>query len=125
MVDYDWRCHSCKALNRAGTETCHACGCPALASARDIEAAKTGEKPEPFPTRKEAKVLMRAQMAVLPWGKKPLAYVLRGLNYLGWAVFGIGLWNLAADGMLIGLAIVVIASLLFALLTWSHEPRQG
>lgn len=125
MPDYDWRCHNCKALNRAGEETCHACAFPAVASARDIEAARTGETPQPFPNRKEAKAFMRAQIAALPWWKKPLACVLRGLNYLGWAVFGIGLFKLAADGVLIGLAIVLIASSLSALLTRGHEPRQG
>ncbi len=41
MPPYNWTCHSCEAVNAPALDVCSACGFPALAQGRDIEAAKS------------------------------------------------------------------------------------
>jgi hypothetical protein len=124
MPSYNWVCHVCKLPNHAGVEICGACGFAAVASAVEIDAAIGGQKPETRPSREESTRQLRAQIAALPAWKKPIAYCLRGLMYLGWLIIWSGVFGLAADAMLIGVAVIVVAALLFAWLTLHHDPSS-
>jgi hypothetical protein len=44
MPDYNWVCHVCEAVNPKGTETCAACGKPAVMSANEINPPKPDQK---------------------------------------------------------------------------------
>lgn len=89
MPSYDWICHVCKAPNSAGADICQACGFSAIADSRDIEAAVTGIKKEPMPSRKELEKARREEIAALPLWKKPFAYVLYGVQALGALIFAL------------------------------------
>lgn len=116
MPHYVWVCHSCHATNPAGSEICGACGCPAIASAADIEEAKTGVKRPPRLSRKEWQALRRAEISALPFWKKPAAYALQAMRVVG-AVFVLnGIFSLSLSAGLIGVGIIVIAEFLFSLL---------
>lgn len=112
MPSYDWRCHACNVQNRREADSCHTCGCPAVASGPEIDAAISGRTTKPSPSRGEAEKILRDRIVALPLWKKAVAYVLRGVAAAGRIIFGAGLFSLAADGMMSGLVIVVVASLL-------------
>ncbi len=124
MPTYNWVCHVCKVPNRAGLESCAACGFPAVASGVEIDAAISGQKPEMPLGREKRERQLRARIAALPSWKKPVAYGLRGLQYVGWLIVGIGVFSLAADTMLVGFAFAVVAALLVTLLTWRDDPNS-
>ena len=42
MPPYSWNCHACEKANSPSSEICQYCGCPALASAVQVEFHKTG-----------------------------------------------------------------------------------
>jgi len=116
MPHYAWVCHSCQVINPAGSETCSTCCCPALASASEIEEAKTGVKQPPRLSRKQWQAQRRAEIAALPFWKKPAAYALQAMRVVG-AVFvlsGIFDWSLGTG--LIGFGIILVAEILFSLL---------
>ena len=124
MPSYDWVCHLCKAPNSAGADICQSCGFSAIAGCRDIEAAVTGVKREPTPSRKELENARREEIAALPLWKKPFAYVLRGLQTLGALIFAINLWSLAWDGIAIGLATIAVAEVFHQLLVRGLSDNQ-
>lgn len=116
MPNYDWVCHSCHATNSTGSEACGACGCPALASVADIKEAKTGVKQQPRLSRKQWQVLRSAEIAALPFWKRPVAYALQAIRIVG-AVFILGgIVDFSLGAGLIGLGIVLFAEVLFSLL---------
>lgn len=116
MPHYDWVCHSCHATNPTGSEACGACGCPALARVADIEEAKTGVKHQPRLSRKQWHALRRAEIAALPFWKKPVAYALQAIRVVG-AVFILGgIFDFSLSASLIGLGIVLVSEILFSLL---------
>lgn len=116
MPHYAWVCHSCHATNSAGLEACGTCGCPAVASAADIEEAKTGVKRPPRLSRKEWQALRRAEITALPFWKKPAAYALQAMRLVG-AVFVLsGIFDLSLRAGLVGFGVILVAELLFGLL---------
>lgn len=116
MPHYAWVCHSCHATNPAGLEACGTCGCPAVASAADIEEAKTGVKRPPRLSRKEWQALRRAEITALPFWKKPAAYALQAMRLVG-AVFVLsGIFDLSLRAGLVGFGVILVAELLFGLL---------
>ena len=116
MPHYVWVCHACHAANPAESEICGACGCPATASAADIEEAKTGVKRPPRLSRKEWQALRRVEIAALPFWKKPAAYALQAMRVVG-AVFVLsGIFSLSLGAGLLGVGIVVATESLFSLL---------
>jgi hypothetical protein len=117
MPTYNWLCHVCKTSNRAGVETCQACGFAAVASGVDIEAATNGRTTNALPTRNELEEIGRKEFADLPLWKKAIARILRGLQIVGSVIFAINLFGLAWDGMLFGLAILVVTEILYQMLT--------
>lgn len=116
MPLYAWVCHSCHATNPAGSEACGACGCPAVASVADIEEAKTGVKQPPRLSRKQWHALRRAEIAVLPFWKKPAAYALQAMRVVGAVFILSGIFDFSLSASLIGLGIVLVAEVLFSLL---------
>ena len=107
MPDYAWICHSCKNSNAAGTETCRACGFSSVASAADIEEAATNSARPPRQNRKAFLKARRAELAALPLWKKPLAYVLLGLQLAGGVTVWAGIFDLSL--LLIGLGLLIAA----------------
>jgi len=116
MPQYDWVCHSCNTTNPTGSEACGTCGCPALASVADIEEAKTGVKQKPPISRKQWQVLRHAEIAALPFWKKPVAYALQAIRVVGAVFFLGGIFNFSLSTGLIGLGIVFFSEVLFSLL---------
>lgn len=116
MPLYAWICHSCNTTNPTGSEACRACECPAVASVADIEEAKSGVKQKPRLSRKQWQALRRAEIAALPFWKKPAAYALQAMRVVG-AVFILGgIFDFTLGAGLIGLGIVLVAEVLFSLL---------
>jgi hypothetical protein len=116
MPRYAWVCHSCHATNPAASEACSSCGFPAVASLADIEEAKAGVKRPPRLSRKEWEAIRRAEIAALPFWKKPLAYALQALRVIGAVFLLSAIFDLSLRTALIGLAIVLVAEVLFSLL---------
>ena len=54
-------------------------------------------------------------MAVLPLWKKPIAYMLRMVQFLGGVALWTGIFSLAGSGFLLGIALIVLAELLYQL----------
>lgn len=116
MPHYAWVCHSCHATNPAGSEACGACEYPAVASAADIKDANAGVKRPPRLSRKEWQTLRHAEIAALPFWKKPAAYALQAMRVVG-AVFVLGgIFDLSLRAGLIGLGVILVAEVLFSLL---------
>lgn len=124
MTEYAWVCHSCKAVNIPGESACRACGYPAEATGAEIEEAVTGIKQAPALSRKELQRQRRAEFAALPLSKKPFAYFLRLLQIIGSLVFGLGIFNLALQQVLIGLALAIAAEVLFQILRGKSDGQQ-
>lgn len=116
MPHFDWVCHSCHATNPTVSEACGACGCPALASVADIEEAKTGVKQQPRLSRKQWQALRRAEIAALPFWKKPFAYALQAIRVVGAAFILGGIFDFSLSTGLIGLGIVLVSEISFSLL---------
>lgn len=116
MPDYTWVCHSCKVSNSLGTQVCQACGFPTEASADQIDEAVTGIKRQPRQSWKEWIVARRQEIAALPWWKKVFAYVLRAIQFVGALVLWLGIFNLSVQAAVFGLAMGMIAEVLFQLL---------
>ena len=124
MPDYAWICHSCKASNRPGLENCSACGFPAVATGAEIEEAITGIPSQPVLSRKELIKQRHAEMAALALWKKPIAYLFRGIAFVGGIVFAWGILDLRGADVLLGLAVMFVAEALFQLLKGhSRESR--
>jgi hypothetical protein len=47
MPAYNWRCSACSASNSAGMNACAHCGCPAVATSRQIDQARASFGPAP------------------------------------------------------------------------------
>ena len=124
MPDYTWVCHSCKVSNRPGTQVCQACGFPAEASADKIDEAVTGIKRQPRQSRKEWIVARRQEIAALPWWKKVFAYVLRAIQFVGALVIWLGIFNLSVQAAVFGLAMGMIAEVLFQLLKGKPNAQE-
>jgi len=116
MPGYTWVCHSCKETNGPGSQACQACGFPAAATAAEIEAAATGIKRPPRPSRKELLRARREEIAALPFWKKPFAYVLRTVQLVGAVIFWVAAFSLSIRGVALGVALALIAELIFQLL---------
>lgn len=123
MPDYAWICHSCKASNPSGVDVCTSCGFQAIATGAEIEEAVTGIPRPPTLSRKELLKERRSEMAALPLWKKPIAYLLRGVQIIGSLIFGVGLFELSGIEMLFGLAIAFVAEALYQLLKGRFEQR--
>lgn len=113
MPDYIWICHACKKSNPSGTEVCGSCGFPAVASAVEIEEAVTGIKRPPRLSRKEWQAARHSDIASLPLWKKPLAYGLQLVRFIGGFVIVTGIFSLSIRSLVGGVAIIVVAELLF------------
>lgn len=124
MHDYAWVCHSCKAVNDPGDIACRACGFPAEATGGQIQEAVTGIKQPPPLSRKELRRQQRAQLAALPLWKKPFAYFLRIVEFIGGLTLWLGVFNLAMRQVLVGLALAVVAEVLFQLLKGKSDGQQ-
>lgn len=116
MPRYSWVCHSCHATNPAASEACGVCGCPAVASAADIEEAKSCVKRPPRLSRKQWQALRRAEITALPFWKKPVAYVLQAMGVIGAVFILSGIFELSLRAGLIGFVIILVAEVLFSLL---------
>lgn len=116
VPNYPWICHSCKALNRPGQEVCTTCGFNAVATGVEIEEAVTGITHKPAPSRKELLKEKRAEIAALPFWKKPIAYLLRGVQFVGSLFFVFGIFDLSGTQILVGLGLASFAEFLFQLL---------
>lgn len=103
MPNYPWICHACKALNCPGQEVCTTCGFSAVATGAQIEEAVTGIPHTPAPSRKELLKERRAAIAALPLWKKPIAYFLRGVQFVGSLFFVFGIFDLSGTRILVGL----------------------
>lgn len=123
MPDYAWICHSCKASNPSGFDVCTSCGFQAIATGAEIEEAVTGIPHSPSLSRKELLKERRLEMAALPLWKKPIAYLLRGVQIFGSLIFGVGLFELSGIGMLMGLAVTFVAETLYQLLNGRFKYR--
>lgn len=130
MPDYAWICHSCRKCNTAGTETCRACGFSSVASSADIGEAGTNSARPPRQNWKAFSKARRTELAALPLWKKPLAYLLLGLQLAGGVTVWAGIFNLSL--LLIGLGLVIAAGggLLLELLkgrpyAWETSMRTG
>jgi hypothetical protein len=55
MPSYVWSCHACATPNAPSDDGCVNCGCPALASARDITVARARREP-PQPASSESEL---------------------------------------------------------------------
>jgi len=116
MPDYAWVCHKCQATNIAGTVSCEHCGFQALASGVEIDAARTGiELPQPQ-SRKAFLKARREELAALPLWKKPFAYALRFLQFIGGIVVWLAIFDLSLYGALVGVAVAITSELAFQLL---------
>lgn len=116
MPDYTWVCHSCKATNQPDEEICRRCGFPAVATGSEIDEAVTGVKRQPELSRKELQRQRRAEIAALPIWKKPFAYALRAVQFVGGLVFFSGIFDLSGSEILLGLASGVAAEVSYQLL---------
>lgn len=125
MGDYAWVCHSCKAVNAPGELACRACGFPAVATGAQIEEAVTGIKQPPRLNRKELQRQRRAELAGLPLHKKPFAYFLRVVQFIGGVILWIGIFNLAAGEVLMGIALAVVAELMYQLLKGKSDGQPS
>ena len=121
MPTYHWTCHVCKASNAPGISICQACGFPAVASGRDIEAATTGKKIETLLTKKELKRARREELAALSNWKKPIAVALWGIQFIG----ALTCWlTLSLPGIATGIALIVVAEVSYQALVGEFRGRQ-
>jgi len=116
MPDYAWTCHSCKASNRPGLENCYACGFQAVATGAEIEEAITGIPRQTVLSRKELIKQRRVDIAALPLWKMPIAYLLRGVVFVGGLVFAWSIFDLKGADALVGFALMFVAEVFFQLL---------
>lgn len=113
MPAYNWVCHTCKKSNPSGTEVCESCGFPAVANGVEIGEAITGVKSPPRLSRKEWLAVRRSDIASMPLWKKPFAYALQLVRLIGAVVVLTGIFSLSIHSVSVGLAVVVVAELLF------------
>ncbi|MGE5492255.1 MAG: hypothetical protein ACM31P_13310 [Actinomycetota bacterium] len=123
MPDYTWICHSCKATDQPGEEICRRCGFPAVATGSEIDEAVTGVKRQPALSRKELQRQRRAEIAALSIWKKPFAYALRAVQFVGGLVFFSGIFDLSGSEMLLGLASGIVAEVLYQLLKGRSDTQ--
>jgi hypothetical protein len=93
-----------------------ACGFPAVASAVEIEEAITGVKRVPRQSRKEWQAARRVEISALPFWKKPIAYVLQFVRFVGAVIMLSAIFKLSGYDFMFGFAIVAIAEFIFHLL---------
>lgn len=127
MPDYAWICHSCGHANERRTESCAACGFPAVASAAEIDGTANTSRRRLRQTRKEWAAARRADIAALPLWKKPIAYALALVRLIGAVIFLFGVFDLSISELLFGFGIAAVAELLFHLLKgrpYAWETRQ-
>lgn len=122
MPAYDWICLACHAKNRAGLDACAICRCPAEASGDEIDFARTGVKPAQRLSRKQWIAQRYAEIGDLPGWKKPIAYLLQGVRFVGATIALFGLFDLLPGRVLIGLGAVALAEIAFALLKRECRP---
>jgi hypothetical protein len=116
LPDYAWICHSCKASNGSGLEVCAVCGLMAVATGAEIEEAVTGVSRQSLPSRRELTKRRKAEMAALPFWKKQIAYLLRGVQFVGSLVFVFGIFDPSGTQILLGIGVTSVAELFFQLL---------
>jgi hypothetical protein len=116
VPDYAWVCHKCQAPNRAGASSCEHCGFQAIASGVEIEAARTGKKITPPQSRKAFLKTRREELVALPLWKKPFAYALRFLQFIGSVIAWLAIFDLSLSGVLVGIALAIASELVFQLL---------
>jgi hypothetical protein len=125
MAGYAWVCHSCKAVNSPGNNACRNCGFPAVATGREIEEAVTGVKQPPALSNKELQQKRHAELSALPFWKKPFAYSLRIVQFIGSLVFGLGIFSLSLQHVLSGLALAFVAEVFFQTLKGKSGAQQN
>jgi len=125
MAGYAWVCHSCKAANNPGESTCRYCGFAAIATGVEIEEAVTGIKQRPSFSKKELQQQRRAEFSAFPFWKKPFAYFLRMVQFIGSVVFGLGIFNLSLRQTLFGLALAFFAEVFFQMLKGKSGAQQN
>lgn len=125
MAGYAWVCHSCKAVNNPGESTCRYCGFAAVATSAEIEEAVTGIKQLQSLSQKELQQQRRAEFSALPLWKKPFAYSLRMVQFIGSVFFGLGIFNLSLKQILFGLALAVFAEVFFQILKGESGAQQN
>jgi hypothetical protein len=125
MAGYAWVCHSCKAVNSPGENACRNCGFPAVATGSEIEEAVTGIKQPPSLSKKELQQQRRAELSALPLWKKPFAYSLRMVQFIGSLVFGLGIFSLSLQQVLFGLALAFVAEVFFQILKGKSGAQQN
>lgn len=121
---YSWVCHSCKTVNNPGEGACQACGFPAVATGEEIQAAVTGIKRPAQLSRKELLRQRRREIAALSLWKKPFAYLFRLVQFVGGLVLWFGVFNLAVRQIMLGIALAVVAEVLYQLLKGKSNGQQ-
>ncbi|WP_234085619.1 hypothetical protein [Azonexus sp. R2A61] len=124
MAGYAWVCHSCKAVNNPGESTCQYCGFASVATGAEIEEAVTGIKQPPALSKKELQHQRHAEFSALPLWKKPFAYSLRMVQFIGSVVFGLGIFSLSLQQILFGLALAFFAEVFFQILKGKSGAQQ-
>jgi len=124
MAGYVWVCHSCKAVNSPGDGACRNCGFPAVATGGEIEEAVTGVRQLPALSRKELQQQRRAEFSALPVWKKPFAYFLRMVQFVGSTIIGLGIFSLSLQQVIFGLALAFVAEVFFQILNGNPSPRR-
>jgi len=95
---------------------CELCGFQATASGVEIETAITGKQISPPISRKALLKARREELAALPLWKKPFAYTLRLLQFVGGGVAWLAIFDLSLSGVLAGALIAIASELIFQLL---------
>ena len=58
----------------------------------------------------------QAEMAALPLWKKPIGYLLRGVQFVGSLIFVFGIFDISGTQMLLGIGMAFVAEVFFQLL---------
>lgn len=66
----------------------------------------------------------KAEMAALPLWKKPIAYLLRGVQFVGSLVFVFGIFDLSGTQILLGIGVASVAEVFFQLLKGRFPERR-
>ncbi|MDR2838004.1 MAG: hypothetical protein LBV49_05470 [Azonexus sp.] len=124
MPNYAWICYTCKAVNDPSDIACRTCGFPAEATGKQIEEAVTGIKQPPSQSSKELRRQRQAELAALPAWKKPLAYFLYAVQFFAALILWAGIFNLTMSLVLIGIASLTVAEVLYQLLKGKTGDQQ-
>lgn len=95
---------------------CRVCGFKAVATGVEIEEALTGNRRQPIPSRNDLMKIRQAEMAALPFWKKPIGYLLRGMQFVGSVIVVFGILDLSGMKVLLGIGVAFVAEVIFQLL---------